>query len=135
MEIPLNYVFHVLSYEDNVALTAKVVDYAHQHDVSVEGELGVLAGIEDDVEAAKSIYTVEGELGVLAGIEDDVEAAKSIYTDPAQVEDLGLILWQFPSAPHMEPTNSNRNNAPVMRKAFWSPHPCALIFSRRLNVG
>lgn len=44
-------------YEKNVELTAKVVEYAHKHDVTVEGELGVLAGIEDDVQAAKSIYT------------------------------------------------------------------------------
>ncbi len=44
-------------YEQNVELTARVVEYAHRHEVSVEGELGVLAGIEDDVEAAKSIYT------------------------------------------------------------------------------
>ncbi len=50
------------SYEDNVALTKKVVDYAHQHDVTVEGELGVLAGIEDDVVAAKSIYTQPEEV-------------------------------------------------------------------------
>ena len=46
-----------LPYDENVALTKKVVDYCHQYDVTVEGELGVLAGIEDDVEAAKSIYT------------------------------------------------------------------------------
>lgn len=45
------------SYDDNVALTKKVVDYAHAHDVSVEGELGVLAGVEDDVVAEKSNYT------------------------------------------------------------------------------
>lgn len=45
------------SYEDNVALTKKVVEYAHQYDVTVEGELGVLAGIEDDVKAAEHIYT------------------------------------------------------------------------------
>ena len=45
------------SYEDNVALTKKVVEYAHKYDVTVEGELGVLSGIEDDVVAAKSIYT------------------------------------------------------------------------------
>lgn len=44
-------------YEENVALTKKVVEYAHRHDVTVEGELGVLAGIEDDVVAAKSVYT------------------------------------------------------------------------------
>ncbi len=45
------------SYEDNVALTKKVVEYAHAHGVVVEGELGVLAGVEDDVVAEKSSYT------------------------------------------------------------------------------
>ena len=45
------------SYEDNVALTRKVVEYAHQHDVTVEGELGVLAGVEDDVVAEHHTYT------------------------------------------------------------------------------
>ena len=45
------------SYEDNVALTKKVVEYAHAHGCVVEGELGVLAGIEDDVVAAHSTYT------------------------------------------------------------------------------
>jgi fructose-bisphosphate aldolase, class II len=49
-------------YEDNVALTKKVVEYAHQHDVTVEGELGVLAGIEDDVVAEKSTYTKPEEV-------------------------------------------------------------------------
>jgi len=46
-----------LPYDENVALTKKVVEYAHAHDVSVEGELGVLAGVEDDVVAEKSHYT------------------------------------------------------------------------------
>lgn len=45
------------SFEDNIALTKKVVEYAHERDVTVEGELGVLAGIEDDVVAEKSTYT------------------------------------------------------------------------------
>ncbi len=45
------------SYEENVALTKKVVEYAHAHGVVVEGELGVLAGVEDDVVAEKSSYT------------------------------------------------------------------------------
>ncbi len=44
-------------YEKNVELTKKVVEYAHARDVSVEGELGVLAGVEDDVVAEKSNYT------------------------------------------------------------------------------
>lgn len=46
-----------LSYEDNIALTKKVVEYAHAHGVVVEGELGVLAGVEDDVVAEHSSYT------------------------------------------------------------------------------
>ena len=53
-----------LPYEENVALTKKVVEYAHKFDV-----------------------TVEGELGVLAGIEDEVAAEHHTYTDPAMVED------------------------------------------------
>lgn len=53
-------------YEDNVAITAKVVEYAHAHGVVVEGELGRLEGVEDDVK---------------------VSAADASYTDPAQVED------------------------------------------------
>ena len=46
-----------LAYDDNVAVTTKVVEYAHKHDVSVEGELGVLAGIEDEVSHETSNYT------------------------------------------------------------------------------
>jgi len=45
------------SYEENIALTKKVVEYAHAHGVTVEGELGVLAGVEDDVVAEHSTYT------------------------------------------------------------------------------
>ncbi|HWS30909.1 MAG TPA: class II fructose-1,6-bisphosphate aldolase [Clostridia bacterium] len=54
------------SYEDNVALTKKVVEYAHDHGVTVEGELGRLEGVEDDVKVAMG----EGS-----------------YTDPDQVLD------------------------------------------------
>lgn len=53
-------------YEDNVALTRKVVEYAHAHGVTVEGELGRLAGIEDAV---------------------NVSADDASYTNPAQVQD------------------------------------------------
>ena len=54
------------SFEENVSLTKQVVDYAHSKGVVVEGELGRLAGVEDDV---------------------NVSAADSSYTDPAQVEE------------------------------------------------
>jgi fructose-bisphosphate aldolase class II len=49
-------------YEKNVELTAQVVEYAHKHDVSVEGELGVLAGIEDEVSSEVTHYTKPGEV-------------------------------------------------------------------------
>ena len=53
-----------LPYEENVALTKKVVDYAHDHGVVVEGELGRLAGIEDDVKVSDedSSYTKPEEV-------------------------------------------------------------------------
>ena len=51
-----------LPYEENVALTRRVVEYAHARDVSVEGELGVLAGIEDEVSAETSTYTKPQEV-------------------------------------------------------------------------
>ena len=53
-----------LPYEENVALTKKVVDYAHQFGVTVEGELGTLAGIEDEVcvEAGNESYTKPEEV-------------------------------------------------------------------------
>ena len=49
-------------YEKNIELTKQVVEYAHAHGVSVEGELGVLAGVEDDVVAEHSHYTKPEEV-------------------------------------------------------------------------
>ena len=51
-----------LSYEENIALTKQVVEYAHKYDVTVEGELGVLAGVEDEVVAEASHYTQPAEV-------------------------------------------------------------------------
>jgi fructose-bisphosphate aldolase class II len=51
-----------LPYEENVALTKKVVEYAHKYDVTVEGELGILAGVEDDVVAESHTYTRPDEV-------------------------------------------------------------------------
>lgn len=51
-----------LPYDENVALTKSVVEYAHQHDVTVEGELGILAGVEDDVVAEHHTYTQPEEV-------------------------------------------------------------------------
>ena len=51
-----------LPYDENVALTKKVVEYSHQYDVTVEGELGVLAGVEDEVSSEVSHYTKPEEV-------------------------------------------------------------------------
>ncbi|OQY41453.1 MAG: fructose-1,6-bisphosphate aldolase, class II [Fusobacteriia bacterium 4572_74] len=50
------------SFEDNIAESKKVAEYAHTHDVTVEAELGVLAGIEDEIEAEEHIYTQPHEV-------------------------------------------------------------------------
>lgn len=55
-----------LNYEENIELAKRVVEYAHPRNVTVEAELGRLAGVEDDVNVASD---------------------KALYTDPAQVED------------------------------------------------
>ncbi|MBP9507751.1 MAG: class II fructose-1,6-bisphosphate aldolase [Bacteroides sp.] len=51
-----------LPYDENVALTKKVVEYAHRFDVTVEGELGILAGVEDEVSAEHHTYTEPDEV-------------------------------------------------------------------------
>lgn len=51
-----------LPYDENVALTKQVVDYAHKYDVTVEGELGVLAGVEDEVQSDVCHYTKPEEV-------------------------------------------------------------------------
>lgn len=49
-------------YDENVALSKKVAEFAHEHDVTVEAELGVLAGVEDDVVADDHIFTQPDEV-------------------------------------------------------------------------
>lgn len=51
-----------LPYEENIKLTKQVVEYAHKYDVTVEGELGILAGVEDDVSAEEHTYTQPEEV-------------------------------------------------------------------------
>ncbi len=51
-----------LPFKENIKLTKKVVAYAHKHDVTVEAELGVLAGVEDEVSSAVSHYTKPEEV-------------------------------------------------------------------------
>ena len=69
-------------YEKNVELTKQVVEYAHKFDVTVEGELGVLAGIEDEVVAEHTTYTQPEEVVVAFCLQYQDEGARKRYLDP-----------------------------------------------------
>ena len=83
------------SYEDNIALTRKVVEYAHQYDVTVEGELGVLAGIEDDVVAEHHTYTQPDE------VED--------FVSKTGVDSLAISIGTSHGANKFKPEQCTRN--------------------------
>lgn len=87
-------------YDKNVELTRQVVDYAHRYDVSVEGELGVLAGIEDDVEAAKSVYTHPDE------VED--------FVNKTGVDSLAISIGTSHGANKFKPEQCTRNTDGVL---------------------
>ena len=89
-----------LPYEENVALTKKVVDYAHQFDVTVEGELGVLAGIEDEVSAEKSTYTRPEE------VED--------FVSKTGVDSLAISIGTSHGANKFKPEMCTRNEDGVL---------------------
>ncbi|QEN09858.1 class II fructose-1,6-bisphosphate aldolase [Oceanispirochaeta crateris] len=88
------------SYEENVALTKKVVEYAHQFDVTVEGELGVLAGVEDDVVAEKSTYTKPSE------VED--------FVKKTNVDSLAISIGTSHGANKFTPSQCERNAEGVL---------------------
>ncbi|MBW2265489.1 MAG: class II fructose-1,6-bisphosphate aldolase [Deltaproteobacteria bacterium] len=82
-------------YEENIELTKKVVGYAHKYDVTVEGELGVLAGIEDDVVAAESVYTQPAE------VED--------FVNKTGVDSLAISIGTSHGAYKFKPEQCTRN--------------------------
>jgi fructose-bisphosphate aldolase, class II len=82
-------------YEKNVELTAQVVEYAHQYNVSVEGELGVLAGIEDEVSSAVTHYTKPEE------VEDFVKKTR--------VDSLAISIGTSHGANKFTPAQCTRN--------------------------
>ncbi|MFA7671943.1 MAG: class II fructose-bisphosphate aldolase [Sphaerochaetaceae bacterium] len=84
-----------LPYEKNIEVTKKVVDYAHKYDVTVEGELGILAGIEDEVVAEHSTYTQPAE------VEDFVQRTN--------VDSLAISIGTSHGANKFRPEQCTRN--------------------------
>jgi len=82
-------------YDKNVELTRQVVDYAHKYDVTVEGELGVLAGIEDAVVAEHSSYTRPEE------VED--------FVKKTNVDSLAISIGTSHGANKFKPEQCTRN--------------------------
>jgi fructose-bisphosphate aldolase class II len=89
-----------LPYEENAALTKKVVNYAHPFDVTVEGELGVLAGIEDEVAAEKSSYTKPEE------VED--------FLEKTGVDSLAISIGTSHGANKFKPEQCTRNEKGIL---------------------
>ncbi len=87
-------------YEENVALTKKVVEYAHSKDVTVEGELGVLAGVEDDVVAEHSSYTKPEE------VED--------FVSKTGVDSLAISIGTSHGANKFTPEQCERNDDGIL---------------------
>jgi len=83
------------SYEKNIELTRSVVEYAHKYDVTVEGELGVLAGIEDDVQAEHHTYTQPEE------VED--------FVSKTGVDSLAISIGTSHGANKFKPEQCTRN--------------------------
>lgn len=84
-----------LSYDENVAVTRKVVEYAHKYDVTVEGELGVLAGVEDEVSAEHHTYTRPEE------VED--------FVSKTGVDSLAISIGTSHGANKFKPEQCTRN--------------------------
>ncbi len=88
------------AYEKNIEVTRSVVEYAHKYDVTVEGELGVLAGIEDDVVAAKSVYTQP----------DDVVD----FVTKTGVDSLAISIGTSHGAAKFKPSQCTRNEDGIL---------------------
>ena len=97
-----------LPYEENIALTRSVVEYAHQYDVTVEGELGVLAGVEDDVVAEHHTYTQPEEV--------------IDFTSKTGVDSLAISIGTSPVL-----TSSLQHSANVMQMVSLYHHHFVLI--------
>ena len=106
------------SFADNVALTRQVVEYAHQHGVVVEGELGRLAGIEDDV---------------------NVSAEDSSYTDPNQVEEFvratGVDSLAIAIGTATAPISLSRGPSLSSVLISWRRFPAACLGSPLYSTG
>ena len=87
-------------YEKNIELTRSVVEYAHKYDVTVEGELGVLAGIEDDVQAEHHTYTQPEE------VED--------FVSKTGVDSLAISIGTSHGANKFKPEQCTRNAEGVL---------------------
>ena len=139
-----------LPYEENVALTKQVVDYAHQHDVTVEGELGVLAGVEDEVSSDHHTYTDPEEvidfatrtgcdslaisIGTSHGAykftpEQCTRNAKASWFPRHWHSMFSMLLWQnFPVSPLF---SMARRACP---RTKWTPSTCSVANSPMQSV-
>ncbi len=102
-------------FAENIDITKKVVEYAHDHGVVVEAELGTLAGIEDEVQGRRSrglLHPPRGGRGVRVQDRLRLSGHRHRY----------LLTALISSSP---------SSAPAMKRAFWFPLPCVSTFWKR----
>ena len=95
------------AFAENIEITKRVVEYAHDHGVVVEAELGTLAGIEDEVKVA---------------------AHEASYTRPEEVEEFvsktGCDSLAIAIGTSTAPISSSLSSVPATSRAFWCRLPC-----------
>ena len=85
-----------LSFEENIALTKKVVNYAHERNVWVEAELGKLAGVEEHVQSAEHVYTNPQEAAEFVSRTGCNSLAVAIGTSHGAYKFKGEVKLDFP---------------------------------------
>ena len=89
-----------LPYEKNIEVTRKVVEYAHKYNVTVEGELGTLAGIEDEVSHAEGSYTRPEEV--------------NDFVNKTGVDSLAIAIGTSHGAYKFKPEQCTRNEKGIL---------------------
>jgi len=112
-----------LPYEENIKITRQVVEYSHQYDVTVEAELGVLAGIEDEVSSAHSNYTKPEEVEDFVKRTGVDSLAISIGTSHGAFK-FKVKPGEMPPPLRFDILEEVERRIPGFRLFFMVPHQC-----------
>ena len=124
------------SFKDNIALTKQVVDYAHDHGVVVEGELGTLAGVEDEVKvsAEDSSYTRPEEVEEFVSKTGVDSLAIAIGTCSRRLQVHRRSVHPQRAGHAGAPAAALRHSGRGFQASAWLPHRAARLFFRSAGI-